>query len=94
MSAVAAVRDNWQFLAAIVVALWTVGVFLVNRQREAAWKRTEFMFTQLRFLDTDPAGAEAIAILQATAELARRDKWDEQSDAVNPFAGASAGTQS
>ena len=39
-------------------------MFWLNRRREAAWKRTEFMFTQLRFLDTDPGISEAVGVLE------------------------------
>lgn len=37
---------------------------LERAERDAAWRRTEFMFQQLRILDTDPGIAEAIAILE------------------------------
>jgi hypothetical protein len=65
---VSLLRDNWQFIAGIVVAIWTVSwtvsSYMMNRRNEAAWKRTEFVFTQLRFLDTDPGISNAIAILE------------------------------
>jgi hypothetical protein len=55
---------NWQFLAGVLVAVWTVWSYLMNRRDEAAWRRTEFMVEQLRVLDTDGAATEALAILE------------------------------
>lgn len=62
--AAALMSAHWQFLSAIVVATWTVVAYLASRQREAAWKRTEFMFAQLRYLDSNPGVSEAVAILE------------------------------
>ncbi len=58
------VSAHWQPLLAFFTAIWGVWVFLLTRHNELAWKRTEFLFTQGQFLDTDPDTMEIGKILE------------------------------
>src|SRR5262245_59859205 len=65
------VRQNEAFvqivvglIASLTVAVWTVQSYFASKRTETAWKRTEFMFDQLRYLDTDERIGEALAVLE------------------------------
>jgi hypothetical protein len=56
--------DNWQYLTAVVAALWVVGSFIAQRKSELGWKRTEFLFEQAKYLETDPDLSEVLRIIE------------------------------
>jgi len=60
--------DNWQFIisTALVVAggVWAVHTYLEKRTDELSWKRTEFLFAQAQYLETDPDIERVIRILE------------------------------
>ena len=56
--------DNWQYLTGLAAAVWIVWSFLDQRTSEAAWKRTEFLFEQARYVDTDPELSEVLRIVE------------------------------
>lgn len=47
-------------LGAVVFGFWK---YFDNRRRELAWRKTEFLFEQARYLDTDSDIARAIRVL-------------------------------
>jgi hypothetical protein len=56
--------NHWQPLVALFTAIWAVCVFFATRRGELAWKRTEFLFKQGEFLDTDSDAVEIGKILE------------------------------
>lgn len=55
--------ENWQYLTALVgggLGFWR---FLVSRNDELAWKRTEFLFDQAQYLESNPEMREILQIL-------------------------------
>lgn len=56
--------DYWQPILAFFTAIWAVWVFFATRRSELAWKRTEFLFKQGEFLDTDIDTIEISKILE------------------------------
>jgi hypothetical protein len=56
--------DNWQYLTAFLAAIWIVGSFVAQRKSELSWKRTEFLFEQARYLETDPDLSEILRIIE------------------------------
>src|ERR1019366_8746556 len=55
---------NWQFWVAFASALITVGTFALQHHDELSWKRTEFLFAQAQFLETDTALVRIRGILE------------------------------
>lgn len=63
---------------AIVIGVWK---FLASRKRELAWKRTEFIFEQAAYIDTDEDIAAAISIAQSALEDVTIDEvFDENGE--------------
>ena len=56
--------EAWQPLLAIVTAVGAVVSYIKTHRRELSWKRTEFICSQLRTLDTDPKLYEMLTILE------------------------------
>lgn len=55
--------QNWQYLTALIgggLATWR---FLVSRNDDLAWKRTEFLFDQAQYLESNPDMREILQIL-------------------------------
>ena len=63
---------HWQFyvttgltlLIATVAGVWTASSFLATRRAELAWKRTESLFQQAQYLETDRDLDEVLAIIE------------------------------
>src|SRR5690349_14772200 len=55
---------NWGWIIAGIAVVLSAVSFWLTRRRELAWKRTEFIFNESRYLDNDPELAEAIYILE------------------------------
>lgn len=55
---------NWNLIIASLAVLSSVISYILTRRRDLAWKRTEFLCAQARYLDTDPVLVEAITILE------------------------------
>jgi len=65
---------NWEPILAYFTALASIGGYFIARATDRAWKRTEFLFQQMHYLDNDAELREAVAILDgrhptATVEL-------------------------
>ena len=58
------IKDNWQSIFGIVVAIGTVIGYFLTRRNELAWKRTEFLCSQADYLDNDTVLVEIIKILE------------------------------
>jgi hypothetical protein len=56
--------DNWQYLTAFLAAIWIVGSFIAQRKSELSWKRTEFLFEQAKYLETDADLSEILRIVE------------------------------
>ena len=56
--------DNWDKLLGFIVAIGGGYKYFDTRRRELAWKRTEFLFSQAKLLDTDQDMTEAIQIIE------------------------------
>ena len=56
--------DNWQYVTACLAAIWIVGSFIAQRKSELRWKRTEFLFEQAKYLETDPDLSEILRIVE------------------------------
>jgi hypothetical protein len=54
----------WQPLLAVATAFGAVVGYVKTHRRELSWKRTEFICSQLRTLDTDPKLYEMLTILE------------------------------
>ena len=59
--------EHWQYFVTLLVsviggafALWR---FLLTRQAELAWRRTQFVFEQAGYLETDPELSEVLKLL-------------------------------
>ena len=63
-SIVSFLSGAWQPLLAIVPVSWAVISYLKTHRRELSWKRTEFICSQLRTLDTDPKLLEMLTVLE------------------------------
>ncbi len=57
-------ESNWQVVSTLLVAIWGLWKYFDTRNRELAWRRTEFIFEQAKLLDTDNVLGEAIKILE------------------------------
>jgi hypothetical protein len=57
-------NEAWQPLLGIATAVGAVVGYLKTHRRELSWKRTEFICSQLRTLDTDPKLHEMLTILE------------------------------
>ena len=55
--------QNWQYLTALIAGGFAIWRFLVSRRDELAWKRTEFLFAQAQYLESDRAMREILQIL-------------------------------
>ncbi len=62
------IEENWEILLPIAIAAFGGGVgfwrFLVVRKAELAWKKTEFLFLQGYYLDTNSDLTEVVQILE------------------------------
>ena len=57
------ITHNWQYLSALIgggVGFWR---FLVSRRDDLAWRRTEFLFKQAQYLESDTNMREMLQIL-------------------------------
>ena len=54
---------NWKELLAAAAAVFGFWKYLDTRKRELSWRKTEFLFKQARFLDTDLNIAKAVRVL-------------------------------
>jgi hypothetical protein len=49
---------NWQYLLTTAILLggaaWTLYTYFDRKKDELAWRRTEFLFDQARYIETDP----------------------------------------
>ena len=59
-------QNNWEMLVAFFTAAGGAIAFFDMRRRELAWKRTEFIFEQAKYLDSDPQIANAVSLLAGT----------------------------
>jgi hypothetical protein len=57
-------RENWEVLSGLTAGAGAVAAYILNRRRELAWKRTEFLFNLSARFDTDQILGEAIQILE------------------------------
>jgi len=57
------ITQNWQYLTALIAGAFAIWRFLVSRRDELAWKRTEFLFSQAQYLESDPSMREILQIL-------------------------------
>jgi hypothetical protein len=55
---------DWQLIVAVGVAFFTVVSYILNRRRELAWRRTEFLCAQSQYLDNDADLVEMVKILE------------------------------
>jgi hypothetical protein len=66
--------DNWQFIVSTCLAvaggIWAVHTYLEKRTDELSWKRTEFLFAQAQYLETDAEIARVVRILEK-----RDERW-------------------
>jgi hypothetical protein len=58
------VHANWQFLLALAVAVFSVLSYILTRRRDLAWRRTEFLFKQAEYLESDNVLVEMLMILE------------------------------
>ena len=57
-------KENWQLVLTLATAIGAVVGYILTRQYEMAWKRTEFICAQLQYLDNDPDLIEMVKILE------------------------------
>lgn len=59
---------NWQYLVTTAVLLigggWTLYTYFDGKKDELAWRRTEFLFEQARYIETDPEINATIRLLE------------------------------
>jgi hypothetical protein len=58
------VRDNWEVLSGVATGAAGILAYVLNRQRELAWKRTEFIFSLVQRLDTEEPLVDALQLLE------------------------------
>ena len=62
------INNNWEFILSFLAVLgggaFGLWRFLVVRRAELAWKKTEFIFLQAYYLDTNPELTEIVMILE------------------------------
>jgi hypothetical protein len=69
---------TWSVLIASVAVIISVITYVLTRRRELAWKRTEFLNSQSRYLDDDPVLVEAVTILEDRhPEITVKDIFDD-----------------
>src|SRR6266436_6349979 len=76
------------FIAAVAIIVSVISYGL-TRRRELAWKRTEFLSNQAKYLEADPSLVEAITILEdrhATVTVERL--FGDESDLDESMRGA------
>ncbi len=56
--------ENWDKLLGFIIAIGGGFKYFDARRRELAWKRTEFLFAQAAFLDTDKDMGEVVQIIE------------------------------
>lgn len=75
---------NWTLVATSVTAaalVFSIISFLLNRRKETAWKRTEFLFSQWQYLDNDQILIEVVTILEGRhPSIKLTDVYDPTSD--------------
>lgn len=54
---------TWEILAGLAAAVWAIGTFFVTRRRELAWRRTEFVARESKYLDNDAEMRECTLVL-------------------------------
>jgi hypothetical protein len=57
-------KENWELILALVTAIGGLIGYFLTRRYELAWRRSEFICTQLELFDTDPDLVEIITILE------------------------------
>ncbi|MDA1100325.1 MAG: hypothetical protein O2967_15205 [Proteobacteria bacterium] len=81
------IAENWNVLFGLIAGLWGVVQFLAARSRDLAWKRTEFIIEQSRYLDTDTEMRECTLILYGKHPTIRVDDflrtWEQSQDEAN-----------
>ena len=55
---------NWSVVTAVIAVLFSILSYWLTRQKERAWKRTEFLVSQSQYLDNDPTLIWAVTILE------------------------------
>ena len=55
---------NWQYIAFVVTAGISVATYATRRDDELRWKRTEFIFAQAQWLDSDQDLRRVLALLE------------------------------
>jgi hypothetical protein len=84
---------NWQYLVSTALSTgivligggWTVHEHFEKRSDELSWKRTEFLFAQAQFVDTNPGIAQIFQILEG-----REPSWTIAT-LLSPESGTKAG---
>src|SRR5437660_1075066 len=61
-------------IVAAAAIIFSVVSYRLTRQRELAWKRTEFLSDQAKYLEDDPSLVEAITILEDRHPIITVDK--------------------
>lgn len=57
-------EGNWQVVSTLIVAIVGLWKYFDTRNRELAWRRTEFLFEQAKLLDTDNVFVEVMKIME------------------------------
>jgi hypothetical protein len=55
---------KWEVFVASAAVIFSVTSYVLTRRRELAWRRTEFLFAQAQYFDTDPDLIETVKILE------------------------------
>ena len=58
------IAENWDKLLGFLIATIGIWRYLDSRSRELKWKRTELLFSQAAFLDTNPDICNVVKIIE------------------------------
>jgi len=58
------VKNNWHIISGISLGVFSICKHFAARERELAWRRTEFIFKEAKILDSDSELSEAIRVLE------------------------------
>src|SRR5437764_172691 len=68
---------NWQYLVTSAILVigggWTLYAYLDRKRDELAWRRTEFLFDQARYIETDPDINATIKLLEGRDTISVQD---------------------
>ncbi|MGR5550866.1 hypothetical protein [Vibrio sp. DNB22_12_1] len=78
MSIVCFLQGYWKEIIATIVAMFSIWKYFDTRKKELSWKKTEFLFTQSHYIDTDSEMQLAIQIIDGEHSVKLTEIFDSK----------------